>query len=127
MTTSETEKETFLNILDKNNEILSNTHIFNNHMSFFHYIKSIETLKIEFIENMNKDFKEHNMKSKISKLLNIKYIMNKYLPDINVYNFSYNEIDEKYNEIINITNAEYEYIKSFVGTKKDAPKNKKEL
>jgi len=127
MPTSETEKETFLNILDKHNEILSNTHIFNNHMSFIHYIKSVETLKSEFIENMNKDFKEHNMKSKISKLLNIKNIMNKYLPDINVYNFSYNEIDEKYNEIINITNAEYEYIKSFVRTKKDAPKNKKEL
>lgn len=125
--TTETEKETFLNILKEYNDILSNPHTFNNHMSFIHYIKSIETLKAEFIENTDKDFKEHNMKSKISKLLNIKHIMNKYLPEIDIYNFSYNEIDEKYNEIINITNAEYEYIKSFVRTKKDAPKNKREL
>ena len=45
-------------------------HIFNNHMSFIHYIKSIETLKSEFINNANKDFKEHNMNSKISRVLN---------------------------------------------------------
>jgi hypothetical protein len=127
MPKTEEEKETFLNILNKYNDILGNPHSFNNHMTFIHFIKSIETLKTEFIENANKDFKEHNMKSKISKLLNIKTIMNKYLNEIDIYNFSYNEIDDKYNEVINISNAEYEYIKSFVRTKKDAPKNKKEL
>jgi len=67
------------------------------------------------------------MNSKITRLLNIKTIINKYLSEIDIYDLSYNEMDEKYNDVINMTTAEYEYIKSFVRTKKDAPKNKREL
>ena len=33
--------------------------------------------------------------------------MNKYLYEIDIYKFSYNEIDEKYNELINYDSAEY--------------------
>jgi hypothetical protein len=121
------EKETFLNILNDYDDILRDPHSFNNHMSLIHFIKSIETLKTDFIETNNKDFKEHNMNSKITRLLNIKTIINKYLPEIDIYDLSYNEMDEKYNDVINMTTAEYEYIKSFVRTKKDAPKNKREL
>jgi len=125
--TTEIEKKIFLTILNDYKDILSNPHTFNNHISFIHYVKSFNTLKTDFINNTNKDFKEHSMNSKISRLLNIKSIMSKYLPEIDIYNFSYDERDDRYNEIINITNAEYEYIKSFVKTKKDIPKNKKEL
>ena len=125
--TTAAEKEIFLNILNEYGDILGNPHSFNNHMSFIHFVKSFNTLKTEFINTNDKDFKEHIMNNTTSRLLNIKSIMIKYLPEIDIYDFSYDERDEKYNEPINITNAEYDYIKSFVKTKKDAPKNKREL
>ncbi len=45
----------------------------------------------------------------------------------NIYDFSYNEADEKYNEKINMEAISYNYIKEINGTKKDPPTNKREL
>ena len=46
---------------------------------------------------------------------------------MNIYKFSYDESENKFDESININNEEYEFIKSFITTKKDPPKNKREL
>ncbi len=58
----------FLNILIEYNEFLGNTH---DHMTFIHYFKSYNTLKTEFINNTEHDFKEQNMNSKITRQFNI--------------------------------------------------------
>ena len=54
-------------------------------------------------------------------------MMHKYLPEIDIYNFSYDEREEQYNKNINIENNEYDYIKSFLRTNKPKPTNKREL
>lgn len=125
--TTKEEKEASIKILDKHKEILGNSHAFKNLMSFLHFIKNDETLKNEFIDCNDKDYSQHSIKSKITKILNIKTIINKYLNDVDIYNLSYNEIDDKYNEPINITNAEYDIFKTFIRTKKDTPTNKRQL
>ena len=54
-------------------------------------------------------------------------IMKTYFNDINIYDFSYNEADEKYNKKINMAATSYNYIKEIIRTKKDPPTNKREL
>jgi hypothetical protein len=66
-------------------------------MSFIHYIKSLNTLKRDFINTNDEDFKKHNMKSKITRWLNVELIMNKYLLETESKDFSYDEREDKYN------------------------------
>ena len=49
------------------------------------------------------------------------------MSNLNIYKFSYDESETIYNDLINMNKEEYEFIKSFITTKKDAPKNKREL
>ena len=49
------------------------------------------------------------------------------MSNLNIYKFSYDESETIYNDLINMNKEEYEFIKSFITTKKDSPKNKREL
>lgn len=121
------EKEIYLNILNKYENILSCPHSFDLHLTFKHFIKKYDVLRAQFQNNHEKDFNELTISHKIPKLLNIMSIMKTFFNDINIYDFSYNEADEKYNEKINMSPASYNYIKEIIRTKKDPPRNKREL
>lgn len=119
--------ENLSNILEKYEDIINNKYCFQNYIYFLHFIKNEGKLNIDFINLFKHEYEEHILKNKISHIKQLKAIIKKYLSNLNIYKFSYDERDEIYNDLINMNNDEYEFIKSFITTKKDPPKNKREL
>jgi hypothetical protein len=92
-----------------------------------HFFKSFQVLGDNIHLKRQKDFNEHLIKQTAPQLYHIKYIMNKYLKSINIYQFSCDTSNDIYNEPLEIPNNEYQYIKDIIRTTKTAPTTKRDL
>lgn len=65
--------------------------------------------------------------STIPIIIKYKLFMSKYLPEINIYEYEYNEDDTWTRESVNISEEDFKFIKKVIRSKKEMPKTKKEL
>ena len=54
-------------------------------------------------------------------------MIEKYLPELDVYNFRFISNDERFNGDINVSDEDYNYIKKIIRTNKKKPTNKREF
>lgn len=126
-TNQDQEYKKIKHILEEYENIINNKYIFQNYIYFLHFIKNDDKLNNDFINLFKHEYGEHILKNKLSHIKQFKIIIKKYLSNLNIYKISYDEREEIYNDLIDMNKDEYEFIKSFITTKKDPPKNKREL
>lgn len=115
------------NLLSKYKEILNNETLFKSFINIIYYLcnNTISNDK-KIIKRNDNDYSHHTFKEIQMFIKTYKRLLITYTPKINPYYYSYNELD--YNdELINITDEDYNIIKTLTKTTRQKPKTTTEF
>ena len=122
------ERDEFREILIKYKNIFNDNKEFNQYIQYIRpLLYNNDYLNDRVYNNLKTDYIENISKSEISTVLNFKKMIEKYLPELDVYNFRFISNDERFNGDINVSDEDYNYIKKIIRTNKKKPTNKREF
>lgn len=114
-------------LLRRYKEILNNETLFKSFINIIYYLcNNNKSNDKKIIKRNHEDYSHHTFKEIQSFVKTYKRLLITYTPKINPYNYSYNEID--YNEeLINISDDDYNIIKALTKTTRQKPKTTTEF